>query len=57
MRREMKEMLIETGIIGLRGSGRIEFNPQKYLQEEIIRRHADIRHGVKTRRADALARQ
>ncbi len=50
-------MLIETGIIGLRGSGRIEFNPQKYLQEEVVIRHTDIRHGVKTRRADVFAGQ
>lgn len=55
MRREMKEMLIETGIVGLRGSGKIEFNPQKYLQGNVVIRHVDIRHGGKTGRAETSA--
>jgi hypothetical protein len=48
-------MLIETGVMVARGSDKIEFNPQMYLQEKVIIRHLDAHQGRKMRRTGGAA--
>lgn len=48
-------MLIETGVMAAKGSDKIEFNPQMYLQERLVIRHLDAHQGRKMRRAGGCA--